>query len=173
MSARCALPPIDGVIGRRSCGLLKILGAALQAGPQSRPQASALRPLYRAFLVKKFKQGSAALFCIASFFVRSDSLFDLKSVSSSRPWLRSHGAFTRHAPPQKDLVTLATQQCVPVLAKVRHRLTTCNRQPPNSQRRKLAQIPARTNSLSQARLSIPEFHSIANAMEIRFLFEPS
>jgi DNA-directed RNA polymerase specialized sigma24 family protein len=25
----------------------------------------------------------------------------------------------------------------------------------------------------EARLSIPEFHSIANAMEIRFLFEPS
>jgi hypothetical protein len=34
--------------------------------------------------------------------------------------------------------------------------------------------PSRTNSLSEALLlSIPEFHSIANAMEIRFLFEPS
>jgi hypothetical protein len=38
---------------------------------------------------------------------------------------------------------------------------------------KLAQISAGTNSLSEALLSIPEFHSIANAIEIRFLFEPS
>jgi transposase len=45
--------------------------------------------------------------------------------------------------------------------------------PANSQRRKLAQIPARTNGLSEARLSIPEFHSTANAMENDFLFEGS
>jgi hypothetical protein len=42
------------------------------------------------------------------------------------------GSVTRQAPTQKHLVTLATEQCAPVLAKVRHGLTTSNRQPPKS-----------------------------------------
>jgi hypothetical protein len=42
------------------------------------------------------------------------------------------GSVIRQAPTQKDLVTLATEQCAPVLAKVRHGLTTSNRQPPKS-----------------------------------------
>jgi hypothetical protein len=44
-------------------------------------------------------------------------------------------------------------------------------QPPRTQ--EASSDPSRTNGLSEALLSIPEFHSIANAMEIRFLFEPS
>jgi len=42
------------------------------------------------------------------------------------------GSGTRQAPTQKDLVTLATEQCAPILVKVRHGLTTSNRQPPKS-----------------------------------------
>jgi len=42
-----------------------------------------------------------------------------------------------------------------------------------SQRRKPAQIHQERTACPKPPLSIPEFHSIANAMEIRFLFEPS
>jgi hypothetical protein len=42
------------------------------------------------------------------------------------------GSGTRQARTQKDLVTLATEQCASILVKVRHRLTTSNRRPPKS-----------------------------------------
>ena len=42
------------------------------------------------------------------------------------------GSVTRQALTQKDLVALATEQCAPILVKVRHGLTTSNRPPAKS-----------------------------------------
>jgi hypothetical protein len=42
------------------------------------------------------------------------------------------GSGTRQAPTQKDLVILATEQCAPILVKMRHGLTTSNRPTPKS-----------------------------------------
>jgi hypothetical protein len=54
---------------------------------------SALRPLYGAFLVKKFKQGSAS-FSIASFFVGSEVRWFFPTLASFA-WRFSGRAFER------------------------------------------------------------------------------